>query len=108
MAALMNGSYIPKRLSWIAGALTVALSSTAVQAQAPPPPSPNGSDKPSPFKGVASKLGAAFDGSFHPVIQGIASGGGIGGGVGYDHPSTGPWQLSTKAVATIRRYWLME
>ena len=108
MAALMNGSFIPKRLSWIAGALTVTLSSTAVQAQAPPPPSPNGSDKPSPFKGVASKLGAAFDGSFHPVIQGIASGGGIGGGVGYDHPSTGPWQLSTKAVATIRRYWLME
>lgn len=88
--------------------LTFALASSAVLAQAPVPPSPNGSDKPGRFSGIAEKLGKAFDAPVHPLVQGVASGGGIGGGIGYDHPSTGPWHLSTKAVATVRRYWLLE
>jgi hypothetical protein len=104
----MNDRVPPGQLCCVAAALAAVLFSVPVFAQAPAPPSPNGSDKPSRFRGVGATLGKAFAAPIHPVVQGVASGGGIGAGIGYDHPSTSRWQISTKAVATIRRYWLLE
>jgi hypothetical protein len=92
------------------GALTITLFSAAVHAQEPAavPPSPNGSDKPGLFSGVGSKVGKAFSRPLHPVVQGVASGGGLGVGLGYDFPSAGRWETSTKAVVTLHRYWNLQ
>ncbi len=103
----MNGRVSSNSLS-CAVALALALCSASARAQEPPPPSPNGSDKPGRFSEVGAKVGKAFTSPVHMVVENIASGGGLGVGVGYDRPSDGPWQLGTKAVGTIGRYWLVQ
>jgi hypothetical protein len=100
----MNERFVSGRPGCIA--LAMALCSASVHAQESVPPSPN--DSPGIFSAVGSGVGKAFAAPFHPVIRGVASGGGIGAGVGYDHPSTGPWQVGMTAVATVNRYWLLE
>jgi len=51
-----------------------------------------------------SKLSGAFNKPLHPVVNGVASGGGLGVGVGYDFPSRGRWETTTQAIVTVRRY----
>jgi hypothetical protein len=55
-----------------------------------------------------SKLSGAFNKPLHPVVQGVAPGGGLGVGVGYDFPSRGHWETTTQAIVTVRRYWSAE
>jgi hypothetical protein len=47
----------------------------------------------------------SFSKPVHPVIGGVASGGGLGFGVGYDSPDDKRWYQEAEAMMTIRRYW---
>jgi Omp85 superfamily domain len=56
----------------------------------------------------AARLIDAFDKPLHPVIGGVASGGGIGVGVGYNSPNDRRWYQDAEAMVTARRYWSLE
>jgi hypothetical protein len=58
----------------------------------------------SPFE----KIGTLFTQPLHPVIDGVASGGTLGAGIGYDFPLSERWDVSAVALVTPRRYWLAE
>jgi hypothetical protein len=70
-----------------------------------PPASPEASGE---VKSSGGKLGAIFSRPLHPVMEGVGTGGGIGLGLAYDFPTYGNWGASTKAVATLRRYWSLQ
>lgn len=48
-----------------------------------------------------------FSQPLHPVVRGVASGGGIGAGLGYTHgdDEDGGWFADTAALITLRSYW---
>jgi hypothetical protein len=50
----------------------------------------------------------SFSKPVHPVIGGVASGGGVGFGVGYDSPENTRWYQEAEAMVTVRRYWSVE
>lgn len=50
----------------------------------------------------------SFSKPLHPVIGGVASGGGVGFGVGYDSPDDTRWYQQGEAMVTVRRYWSFE
>ncbi|HET9468998.1 MAG TPA: hypothetical protein VFO48_11325 [Vicinamibacterales bacterium] len=50
----------------------------------------------------------SFSKPLHPVIGGVASGGGLGFGVGYDSPDDSRWYQQGEAMVTVRRYWSFE
>jgi hypothetical protein len=50
----------------------------------------------------------SFSKPVHPVIGGVASGGGVGFGVGYDSPKDRRWYQEAEAMVTVRRYWSVE
>lgn len=50
----------------------------------------------------------AFNKPVHPIVGGVASGGGVGVGVGYDSPDGERWYQNTAAMVTVRRYWSLE
>lgn len=50
----------------------------------------------------------SFDNPLHPVIGGVASGGGLGFGVGYDSPEGDKVYREGQAMYTVRRYWGLE
>src|SRR5688500_14055513 len=74
-----------------------------LQAQTPAPTPIEGKD--SPGSGIANKAAGAFTQPLHPVVKGVASGGGMGAGIGYDFPRRGRWETSAEAVVTINGYW---
>jgi hypothetical protein len=46
-----------------------------------------------------------FEKPLHPVIRGVAPGGGIGAGIEYAAPLRGPWHATGEAAVTMREYW---
>ena len=50
----------------------------------------------------------SFSKPVHPVVGGVASGGGLGFGVGYDSPEDTRWYQQAEAMVTVRRFWLLE
>jgi len=56
----------------------------------------------------AQAVADSFTKPLHPVIGGVATGGGVGAGVGYDSPGETGWFQSGKAMMTFRRYWSLE
>jgi hypothetical protein len=54
---------------------------------------------------LAKKVANAFTQPLHPVVNGVASGGGVGAGVGYDFPQWGSWATSTEALLTVNGFW---
>jgi hypothetical protein len=50
----------------------------------------------------------SFSEPVHPVIGGVASGGGLGFGIGYESPDDERWYQEAEAMITVRRYWTME
>jgi hypothetical protein len=59
---------------------------------------------PSWAKGIAD----SFSKPLHPVVGGVASGGGLGAGIGYDSPDDTAWYQKAEAMVTMRRYWSLE
>jgi hypothetical protein len=56
----------------------------------------------------AQSIVDSFSKPLHPVIGGVASGGGLGFGLGYDSPDTQRWYRDAEAMLTVRRYWSFE
>lgn len=54
------------------------------------------------------RIHSVFGHPLHPIISGVAPGGGWGAGLGYDAPGRGPWDASAKAIYTLNKYWLAE
>ena len=50
----------------------------------------------------------SFSEPIHPVVGGVASGGGLGAGIGYDSPDDRQWYQRAEAMVTIRRYWQLD
>jgi len=61
-----------------------------------------------PIPGWGKAIADSFSKPLHPVIGGVATGGGIGAGVGYDSARDASWFQNGKAMATYRRYWSLE
>jgi hypothetical protein len=61
-----------------------------------------------PVPGWAKGTIESFSKPLHPVIGGVASGGGLGVGVGYDSPDDRRWYQNAEAMVTVRRYWSLE
>ena len=54
---------------------------------------------------LAMKAVKVFSQPLHPVVRGVASGGGVGAGIGYNFPALGRWETSAEAVATVYGFW---
>jgi hypothetical protein len=50
----------------------------------------------------------SFSRPLHPVVGGVASGGGVGVGIGYDSPDDARWYTDAEAMVTVRRYWSLD
>jgi hypothetical protein len=50
----------------------------------------------------------SFSKPVHPIVGGVASGGGLGMGVGYDSPDDARWYREVETMLTVRRYWTVE
>jgi hypothetical protein len=50
----------------------------------------------------------SFSKPVHPIIGGVASGGGLGFGIGYDSPDDARWYTEGEAMITVRRYYTLE
>ncbi len=61
-----------------------------------------------PVPSWAESIVRSFSRPLHPVIGGVASGGGLGVGVGYDSPDAERWYREAEAMVTVRRYWALE
>jgi hypothetical protein len=61
-----------------------------------------------PIPGWAEPVIDSFSKPLHPVIGSVASGGGIGFGIGYDSPENKTWFQSGEAILTARKYWSLE
>jgi hypothetical protein len=61
-----------------------------------------------PLPGWAQAAIDSFNEPVHPVVGGIASGGGLGVGVGYESPRDSRWYREAEAMVTVRRYWSLE
>jgi hypothetical protein len=83
--------------------LSLILLPTLTAAQSPPVAD---SDLPVPSWG--RPILDSFNKPLHPVVGGVASGGGLGAGVGYDSPDDERWFKTAEAMVTIRGYWSLE
>ena len=54
------------------------------------------------------KIHSIFSAPIHPVISGVAPGGGWGAGLGFDAPGRGPLDFKAKTVWTMKNYRLAE
>ena len=61
-----------------------------------------------PIPHWAVKVIESFDKPLHPVIGSVASGGGIGFGLGYDSPDDQRWYKDAEAMVSIHRYFGIE
>lgn len=82
---------------------TAAAQTTETQSS---PPAGDLEDLPVP--GWARGIIDSFSKPVHPVIGGVASGGGLGFGVAYDSPEDRGWYQQAEAMVTVRRYWILE
>jgi hypothetical protein len=61
-----------------------------------------------PVPGWGQDIIDSFSKPVHPVVGGVAAGGGLGFGVGYDSPDDTKWYQEGEAMVTVRRYWSLE
>jgi len=56
---------------------------------------------PAPVRSVIE----VFRRPLHPVVGGVAAGGGLGAGIEYDTPTNHRWFHDARAVVTVNKYW---
>ena len=96
--------------------LTVALMPCSARAQATQTPTPPAQTTQStipdldwlPIPSWGKAVIESFDNPLHPVVGGVASGGGLGFGVGYQSPEADKVYREGQAMYTLRRYWGLE
>jgi hypothetical protein len=60
-----------------------------------------------PLPPAAQAVFDSFTKPLHPIVGGIAPGGGMGVGIGYDTPQRKNWFHDAEARVTINRYWAL-
>lgn len=88
--------------------LLMALTAPLAAQEGPPEKRPPKGDLPPVLKNTTRALTTLFNGPLHLVVDGVASGGGIAGGVGAEFAPRNTINLSTKALYSVRQYWLVE
>ena len=86
--------------------LLLPLQAVAQDAQTPTDAPADLGDLPVPAWGQA--IVDSFSKPVHPVIGGVASGGGLGFGVAYDSPDDTRWYQKAEAMVTLRRFWSLD
>src|SRR5262245_64251137 len=81
----------------------LAAAQTPSASQSATTPSDTFGDLPIPSWGYA--ILDTFDKPVHPVVGGVASGGGLGVGIGYSSPDDQRMFRTAEAMVTVRRYW---
>ena len=95
-----------KPAAWlVACAIGTALLPAPASAQTTPPSSDPQEVTERPHISRATNIANKLSGPLHPVVKGVASGGGIGAGVAYDFPERRGWRTTTEAVYTINGFW---
>ena len=61
-----------------------------------------------PVPSWAKAVADSFTKPLHPVVGGVATGGGVGVGIGYGSPRDASWYQDGRAMVTFRRYWSLE
>lgn len=87
-----------------AAAGLVAASVANAQVSARPPAKP-GTGMRETIEHTVIAVRNVLERPLHPIVSGIAPGGGMGAGVGFDAPGHGPWIASAQALYTINQYW---
>ena len=98
---------LTRSVSLAAILMTAAVSARAQEPSAELPVTPN-TKLYARIERTIIRIHSVFGAPLHPVISGVAPGGGLGAGLGYDAPGRGPWAASAKAVYTLNRYWVTE
>ena len=80
----------------------------AIAQDAPPAAQPPKAEIPPLVKNSSRTLTALFSGPLHLAVDGVASGGGLAGGIAGNVTPRDPINLSAKALYSIRKYWLVE
>jgi hypothetical protein len=88
--------------------LLVAASSTNAQEVSAASPETRGAKLREKIEHTVIALRNVFEKPLHPLVSGVAPGGGIGAGLGYESPGRGPWEASARAIYTMNNYWLGE
>ncbi len=92
--------------AWLLCAILLPLQAAAQQAQTSTNTPGDFGNLPVPSWGAA--IIDSFSKPVHPVIGGVASGGGLGFGVGYDSAENTQWFQAAEAMVTVRRFWSLE
>jgi len=62
-----------------------------------------------PFmKSALCTISSAYHRPLHPIVRGIAPGGGLGAGFEYDGLFGGRWHAAARTAVTVRRSWSAE
>ncbi len=85
----------------------LASGSLGAQNVAPAVRPPKG-DLPPVLKQTTRALGKVFSGPLHLMVGGVASGGGLAGGLGINLNPPAPWDVKIKGLYSIRDYWVVE
>lgn len=97
-----------RTIAFLLSALLVPLTAAAQMAQTAQTSDTSGGMGNLPVPGWAQGIVDSFSKPVHPVIGGVASGGGLGFGVGFDSPEDTQWYQQAEAMVTVRRYWSLE
>jgi len=97
----------------LVGALPLAiLSASHLPAQVPGPAAKSEcapeAKLPPIAKSVLCTISLAYHRPLHPMVRGIAPGGGLGAGLEYDDWFAGRWHAVASAVVTVRESWIGE
>lgn len=84
---------------------TADLLSAQATAPAASPPCAQEVVLPAIIKGALCTIGSTLERPLHPIVRGIAPGGGLGAGVEYAAPIRGRWHATGRATVTAREYW---
>lgn len=88
--------------------LLLAASTANAQDVSAKPPATRGAALREKIEHTVIGLRNLFEKPLHPLVSGVAPGGGTGAGLGYDSPRRGPWEASARAIYTVNNYWLAQ
>jgi hypothetical protein len=61
-----------------------------------------------PIPSAAKAILESFEKPLHPVVGGVAPGGGVGVGIGYATPKSQDWFRNASTMVTVSRFWSVE
>ncbi|MEQ1691182.1 MAG: BamA/TamA family outer membrane protein [Gemmatimonas sp.] len=88
--------------------LLAILGTDSLAGQESAPVRPPTGELPPALKQTTRVLRTAFSSPLHLLVDGVASGSGLAGGLGIDIGAPAPWTAKVKGLYSIREYWMLE